>query len=201
MRDTFHTMNSGKLILVIGPTGSGKSMLMKHAIATFPELVLPFSYTTRARRADAIENSHYKFVDKAEFQERVEKGEFLEWAEYGGNFYGTLKAEIELAVAEGKILLKEMEVQGARQTKEILSKEELLTVYVDAGSWEELERRVLSRAHMDEAELLARRKRYEDEVTFIPEVDVVISNAGDDREHAKNEFVHLIQSVLDTAKS
>lgn len=191
---------NGTFILVIGPTGSGKSTLMKHVIAKFPELMLPYSYTTRARRADAIENDHYQFISVEEFKERIEKGDFLEWAEYGGNYYGTLKEEVEEALAAGKILLKEMEVQGARQTISILPSNELVPVFIDAGEWEELEKRVLARAHMDEAQLAERRRRFEDEVTFKPEAAVVIDNTGGDVEAAKAQFTDLIQSIMDGAR-
>jgi guanylate kinase len=189
-------MKSGKLILVIGPTGSGKSTLMKHVIALYPELVLPYSYTTRQRRADNIENDHYKFVDTDEFKARADKGEFLEWAEYGGHYYGTLKEEVRDALAEGKVLLKEVEVQGARQIKQILTQDELMTIFIDGGSWDQLEKRVLARAHMDEAQLAERRRRYEDEITFLPEATAVIDNSSDDKESAKRAFGDLIQSAL-----
>ncbi|MGE5541033.1 MAG: guanylate kinase [Bacillota bacterium] len=188
-------MHHGTFILVIGPTGSGKSTLMKHVIALYPELVLPYSYTTRARRADHIENDHYKFLTREEFEQKITEGAFLEWAEYGGNYYGTLKGEVEEALAAGKTLLKEVEVQGARQIREQLPREQLRTVFINAGSWEELEKRVLARAHMDEAQLAERRKRYEDEVTFMPEADCVIDNTTD-REAAKQAFAELIQSAL-----
>lgn len=171
-------------------------MLMKHVISLYPDLVLPYSYTTRARRADAIENDHYKFLTREEFEEKIGEGAFLEWAEYGGNYYGTLKEEVEAALAEGKLLLKEVEVQGARQIKALLPHEQLVTVFINAGSWEELEKRVLARAHMDEAQLAERRKRYEDEVTFMPEADRVIDNSGTDKEVAKSEFAELIQSTV-----
>lgn len=189
-------MKSGKLILVIGPTGSGKSSLMKRAIALFPNIVLPYSYTTRARRADSIENDHYKFLTKEEFTERALKGDFLEWAEYGGNYYGTLKEEVLSELAEGKTLLKEVEVQGARHITQVLSPEQVFTIFIDAGSWEELEKRVLARAHMDEAELIERRKRYEDEVTYLPEANAVVDNKSEDREIANESFIHLIESAF-----
>jgi guanylate kinase len=189
-------MHQGTFLIVIGPTGSGKSMLMKHVIALHPELVLPYSYTTRARRDDSIENSHYKFITVEEFKQKIEEGGFLEWAEYGGNYYGTLKDEVISALAEGKVLLKEMEVQGARQVKTILPTDQLKTVFIDAGSWDELEKRVLARAHMDEVQLASRKQRFEDEITFKPEADVVIDNSGHDPEIAKKQFADLIQSAL-----
>lgn len=189
-------MKSGKFILVIGPTGSGKSMLMKYATSLFPGLVLPYSYTTRARRHDAIENSHYTFVSIEEFQKMIDEEKFLEWAQYGANFYGTLREEVELELEEGKILLKEVEVQGARQIRDILPKDQLLTVFISAGSWEGLEARIRARAPISEEEIGLRKKRYEDEITFMTEADVCIVNIDGDKEKANKEFANLIQSVM-----
>ncbi|HEX2792263.1 MAG TPA: guanylate kinase [Candidatus Paceibacterota bacterium] len=189
-------MNPGKFILVIGPTGSGKSMLMKHAMALYPELCTPFSYTTRARRSDAIENGHYRFLAREEFEDRIAAGEFIEYAEYGGNYYGTMKAEVEAALAEGKVLLKEMEVQGARQVRGLLPPEQLRTVYIDAGSWEELVARVTAREPMDDAQLALRHQRYLDEATFKDEADAVIANPRGDGEAAKAAFAELVGRAI-----
>ena len=189
-------MKQGIFILVIGPTGSGKSMLMKHAISVFPQLVLPYSYTTRPRRHDAIENNHYKFLSEEDFNTWAAEGKFLEWAEYGGNYYGTLRAEVEAELAGGKILLKEMEVQGVRQIRSELPKEQLLTVFISAGSWEGLEARIRARAPISEEEIALRRKRYEDEITFKDEADVCIENIDGNKEVANKAFTDLIQSVV-----
>ena len=189
-------MKKGKFILVIGPTGSGKSMLMKHAISLFPQLVLPYSYTTRARRDDVIENSHYKFISVQEFKELIDNGEFFEWAQYSGNFYGTLRSEVEQHLFAGKILLKEVEVQGARQIRDLLSKEQLLTVFIRAGTWDALEARIRARAPITDEEIALRKQRYEDEITFMSEADVCIENINGRKEVANETFTNLIQSVL-----
>ncbi len=198
-RDTVTTMTAshpGTFILVIGPTGSGKSTLMKHVIEQFPELVLPYSYTTRAKRADHVEGKHYKFISVEEFKQKIDAGAFLEWAEYSGNFYGTLRGEVEQQLAEGKVLLKEVEVQGARQIRELLPKEELMTVFVSSGDWKDLEARVRARAPITEEELALRKQRYEDEITFKDEADEVILNVEGKREVAQEAFKNLIQSVI-----
>ncbi len=189
-------MKQGTFIIVIGPTGSGKSTLMKYGMSLYPELTIPYSYTTRARRADHIENDHYRFLSAEEFTQKIGAGEFLEWAEYGGNYYGTLKAEVMSDLEAGQVLLKEVEVQGARQIRELLPKEQLVTVFIDAGPWKELEERVRARAPISEEELEKRKQRYEDELTFMSEADVVIRNHAGMIEEADRAFADLLQSVI-----
>jgi guanylate kinase len=189
----------GKLILLIGPTGSGKSTLMKHAMATHPELTVPYSYTTRARRVDHVENEHYRFLTVDEFKQKTEAGDFLEWAEYGGNYYGTLRAEILEDLEKGMIILKEMEVQGARQVMKLLSTDELVTVYIDGGSWDELVARVVARSPITDDELEKRKVRFHDEQTFMKEASVVIKNTAGERDQAVATFSSLIESTLGVA--
>ena len=189
-------MNSGTFIVLIGGMGSGKSMLMKHAIATYPELVIPYSYTTRPRRPDAVENDHYRFLMVPEFEKMIEEGAFLEWARFGDNYYGTLKAEVEEDLAAGKVLLKEMEVQGVRQVRDLLPKEQFVTVYIDAGPWEGLRERALKRAPMSDEELSKRKQRYDDELTFKDEADTVVVNHEGKQEEAKAAFAAVIEAAL-----
>lgn len=186
-------MARGTLILVVGPMGSGKSMLMNHAKARFPELVTPFSYTTRARRPESVENDHYKFLTVEEFKERISNDEFLEWAEFSGNFYGTLKCEVDEGLAAGKVMFKEMEVQGVRQVLSHMPEDEVVTIFIDAGPWEELVRRALARAPMGDEELEKRRLHHENELTFMPAADVIIYNREGEKEEAKRAFEAVIE--------
>jgi guanylate kinase len=187
-------MNNGKCILVIGPTGSGKSVLISYIKETFPEIEYPATFTTRERRPGA-ENSAYQFLSVEEFKEKIDAGEFLEWAQFGGNFYGTSKAEVLSGLQLGKILLKEMEVQGVRQIQSILPADQLVLMYIDAGSWDELERRVRARAPITEEELAKRKQRYEDEVPFKDTADFVIQNFPGELEAAKQQIVSAIGSI------
>jgi guanylate kinase len=183
----------GKFILVVGPSGSGKSALLTHLAHEMPELVFPVSCTTRAPRPGEIEGEKYHFVSQEDFESRRAAGEFLEWAPYGGNYYGTLKSQITDALAQGKTVVREVEVQGARQIQELMP--EVRIIFIDAGSWETLERRIQSRAPMSEVELLARRKRYEDETTFKDQASIIVHNPDGALEETKKTFVVAVQQL------
>jgi len=190
----------GKLILVIGPMGSGKSTLMRHAIERFPELRTPYSYTTRPRRPDSVENEHYKFVSTEEFEEMIRNDEFLEWAKFSNNYYGTLKEYVQEGIEEGKVMFKEMEVQGVRQVLAHMDHKDLVTVFIDAGSWETLVSRALQRAHMSDEELERRKKHFEEELTFMPDADVVIHNrTPEEKGSAMQAFEKIIEDALNQA--
>jgi guanylate kinase len=189
-------MKKGKLILVIGPTGSGKGTLLSHVRNTIPGLVFPVSCTTRAPRPGETSGQTYYFISPEEFSERQARGEFLETASYGGNQYGTLKSEILPFIAEGKTVVREIEVQGARQIQKTLSPDDLRIIYIDAGSWDELERRIRARAPIGQPELEARRKRYEDETSFRKEATIVVNNLDGGLEKAKQNFVAAVRSIM-----
>lgn len=186
----------GKLILVIGPTGSGKGTLLTHVRNSTSGLIFPVSCTTRAMRPGEVSGQTYFFVSPEEFEQRIQKNEFLEWAEYGHNRYGTLKSEILPFIEEGKTVIREIEVQGARQIQKILPPENLRIIYVDAGSWDELERRIKARAPIGAPELEARRKRYEDETSFKAQAAVVVKNPDGGLEQAKRDFETAVRSIM-----
>ncbi len=188
-------MHEGRLILIVGPTGSGKSALLSHLYAQMPEIVSPVSCTTRAPRPGEVSGEKYYFISKEEFEQREDRGDFLEWAVYGGNYYGTLKSEIVPAIEAGKLVVREVEVQGARQIQKMIPKERLSVIFINAGSWDNLEKRVRARAPITEVELLARRKRYEDETTFMQEADVVVENPDGGLEQAKQDFIAAVQKL------
>ncbi|HVW71837.1 MAG TPA: hypothetical protein VHB93_01645, partial [Candidatus Paceibacterota bacterium] len=183
----------GKLILIIGPTGSGKSVLIDYVHKELPEIRYLKTYTTRARRT-ALENSHYEFIDDAAFDRMIVDGEFIEWAQFGSARYGTSRKDLEAGVAAGTIMLKEMEVQGIRQMLAQLPREELKLFYIDAGSWSELEKRVRARGSITDEEIEKRKQRYDDELPFKDMADIVIQNHGGQLEQAKQNFLSAVRS-------
>lgn len=185
----------GRFILVVGPSGSGKSALLDYLKAELPEVVFPISCTTRTPRPGEVAGEKYFFISKEEFEQREKNGEFIEWAQYGGNYYGTLRSQIDEPIAAGKLVVREVEVQGAQQLQKLFPKEILKIIFIDAGEWEALERRIVARAPIDGPELLARRKRYEDERAFMPQADVVVRNPDGGLEVAKHDFVEAVQTL------
>ena len=185
----------GKFILVIGPSGSGKGTLINHIRPLFPELAYPKSCTTRAPRG-GDSDGHYIFLSADEFKQRADHGDFLEWAEYGGNYYGTLASEVLPLLQEGRNALKELEVQGARQVREKVPREQLAIIFVNAGSWNEMERRIRERAPISAQELQRRKLRYEDEMNFMKEANFVVANPLGKVDDAKRQFEDVIRSLV-----
>ena len=191
---------SGTFILVVGPSGSGKDTLINHIRPLFPELVYPKSTVTRKMRPGEEDGKSYYFVTEEQFHNEIDAGAFLEHASYGGNLYGTYKKEIEPILSAGRVALKELEVQGARQIREKLPKEQVFVIFLNAGSWEEMEKRIRARAPIGEQELAKRRERYEDELSFMAEADVVVENKQGQLEEAKKAFEAAVRKAMESAR-
>lgn len=192
-------MKRGAYILVVGPSGSGKNTLINAAREAIPGLSVAVSATTRAPREGETDGVHYHFLSKEEFIRRVENEEFLEWAEYGGNFYGTLRSAVEPAIREGRVIFSDIEIQGVLQVLHNLPAEERATIYIDAGTWEELAARIVARAPMTEEELAKRHAHYITEATFKDEADYVVSNRAGELEAAKAAFIAIVEKLSDRA--
>jgi guanylate kinase len=190
---------TGTFALIVGSSGSGKGVLLKHAKAAHPEIVFPVSCTTRAMRPGEKDGETYHFISDEEFMRQAIAGDFLEWAEYGGSKYGTLKSEIIVPLEEGKLVMREVDVQGVRQLRGTIPPENLVTIYIHAGAWADVERRIRGRAPISEAELELRKHRYEDEHPFINEADYVVENFDGKFKEADAAFEAIIQKLLPSA--
>lgn len=189
-------MQQGKLILIVGLPGSGKGTLIKHAKEVFPDFVYPISWTTRAMRPGEVEGEVYHFSTNEEFEAAVAKGEFLEWVEIDqGRKYGTLKKDFTAPLSEGKCVLREVEVQGVRAIKKLLPEARIVTIFVSAGTWEDLLARMRARAPMSDEEARAREDRYKKEIHFKEEADYVTENEFGKMEETKQKFVELIKKI------
>jgi len=144
------------IFIISAPSGSGKSTLVSHLLASVPGLMFSVSYTTRKRRGAELEAKSYRFVTREDFEAMIGRGEFLEWAEVFGHYYGTHRGILEQARAQGKDLVLDIDVQGARQLKKQIP--EAVSVFVLAPSRQVLEQRLRARGE-DREEVIARRLR------------------------------------------
>src|SRR4028119_1851934 len=129
----------GRLIVVSGPSGAGKSTLIKASLEAVPELAYSVSATTRDPRPGEVDGKDYIFLSREEFERWIEEGRFLEWAEYSGTLYGTPEQKVEELLENGKSVILEIELQGARQVK--TKRPDAAMVFGRAPSLEETRRR------------------------------------------------------------
>jgi guanylate kinase len=142
------------VFIISAPSGSGKSTLVRRLLERDANLLFSISYTTRARRGHEVPGQDYHYISREEFEVALGRDEFLEHAEVFGNYYGTHRGVLERARAEGKDLLLDIDVQGARQLKARVP--DAVTIFVLAPSRQELEKRLRARSE-DSDETIARR--------------------------------------------
>ncbi|MCB9914688.1 MAG: guanylate kinase [Planctomycetes bacterium] len=177
----------GKMVVISGPSGAGKSTVCKRILED-PRVQFSVSATTRAKRPGEVDGRDYYFLDKETFRKKVAAGEFLESASVHGNMYGTLRKPVEDAMAAGKHVLLEIDVQGALQLKD--QDVPGLHIFIAPPSFEELRRRLVGRA-TDAPEVIERRlAKAEDEYRERVKYDHVVVN--DDLERCVAEVRRLI---------
>lgn len=180
------------VFVVTGPSGVGKGTLIQELRRRMPELALSVSATTRAPRPGEVEGVSYHFLDDAEFSDRIERGDFLEWAEYSGNRYGTLKSEVESHLAAGRSVLLEIEVAGARQIRQTMP--EAVRIFIAPPRPEVLRERLLGRG-TDSSEAIERRLAVaEEELAARGEFAHVVVN--DDFDAAADELERIVREEL-----
>jgi len=168
-------MKKGLLIVLSGPSGVGKGTVLKEFIHD-PDLKLSYSVsmTTRTRRPGEVEGRNYYFVTKDEFEKAIADDEFLEWAEFVGNFYGTPLKEVERLRSEGRNVLLEIEVQGCIQVMKKCP--DALTIFIVPPSMEELEKRIRGRKTEPEEIVQQRLAKASREMEMLSKYKYVVCN-------------------------
>lgn len=176
--------HTGRLIVLTGPSGVGKGTLVRSLLQRHPQLYLSISATTRSPRASEIDGEHYYFVSRSDFEKMIAEHQLLEWAEFAGNYYGTPRLPIEQQIAQGKSILLEIELEGARQIHQ--SFPSALRIFILPPSFAELEKRLRDRSSDSDEAILRRLQRAQVEVDAAGEFDLQIIN--DDFETALQQL-------------
>lgn len=182
----------GVLLIVASPSGAGKTSLCRRLMADHGGLELSISMTTRGIRPGEVDGRDYHFVDRALFQRLIGEDAFLEWADVHGNLYGSPRAPIERALAEGRDVLFDIDWQGTQQLQQTDAASDLVRVFILPPHLDELERRLKNR-NTDHPEVIAdRMARARDEISHWGEYDYILVN--DDAETCLNEIRAILKA-------
>lgn len=169
------TRTPSRLVVLAGPTAVGKGTVSRHIRENYPDVLLSISATTRPPRVGEIDGEHYYFLSDAQFDDMVERGEFLEWAQVHNAYrYGTPRPPIDAALASGRSVLLEIDLQGARAVRAAMP--EALLVFLLPPTWEELVRRLVGRGTEDSVEQARRLTTARIELRAQDEFDVKVVN-------------------------
>jgi guanylate kinase len=209
----------GLLIILSSPSGAGKSTLARRLMDWDPTIRFSVSATTRPPRPGEVDGREYHFCGRPEFEAQIARGEMLEHAEVFGNFYGSPKAPVEAAMAQGRDTLFDIDWQGGQQIRNSSLGKDVVSVFVLPPSIAELENRLRGRGQDSEAVIAGRMAKSRDEISHWAEYDYVLINrdvdtATDqlttivraermcrDRQPALSEFVRELNAEFETRRS
>ena len=180
--------NKGKLFIVSAPSGAGKTSLVKALVDSNPQVVASISHTTRKKRPGEIDGKDYIFIDVNQFEQMIERDEFIEYANVFDNYYGTSESSVKQQLVKGLKVILEIDWQGAAQVRDRIQNAQ--SIFILPPSKVELEKRLRDRGQ-DSEEIIARRMRdAEAEISHYNEFDHVLLN--DDFDQALLELTSLV---------
>jgi guanylate kinase len=182
-----------RVFVITGPSGVGKGTLIRTLLQRVPELELSVSATTRRPRLGETQGVDYHFLDDAEFERRVQAGEFVEHADYSGRRYGTLRSDLDQRLARGAPVVLEIEVQGARQVAETMP--EAQRIFIAPPSEDALRERLIGRGTDSSEDVQRRLATAREELRALEEFPHVVYN--DRLEDAVDALEELVRSALE----
>ena len=182
---------SGHLVVISGPSGVGKSSILAAALdATRSQFST--SATTRVPRPGEVDGRDYHFIDRRDFEARIESGDVLEWAEYGGNLYGTLRREVTPVLTSGRNVLLDIENEGAKQIRD--SYPEAVLIFIRPPDIDELERRLRGRGDTSDRDIERRLAVADEQMREAPQIyDHIVLN--DDLDAAIGRVLDILASL------
>ncbi len=191
------TPRRGVLLIVASPSGAGKTSLCRRLMADHGGLELSVSVTTRGIRPGEVADRDYHFVDHAEFQRLIDQDAFLEWADVHGNRYGSLKAPVDKALAEGRDVLFDIDWQGAAEVARKCPGD-AVRVFILPPSLAELRRRLVTRSQDSDDVIERRIQNAKSEIEHCDQFDYVFVNDDFDRSYA--ELAHIYHAERSTRR-
>ena len=186
---------TNKLIVFSAPSGAGKTTLVKYILKTFSEIQFSISATSRKARGEERDGKDYYFLSSEEFKTRIKNDQFIEYEEvYGGNYYGTLKSEVDRIWKDKKIAIFDLDVVGGANIKGMFP-DETLSIFVMPPSIEILRGRLIERGDVSKEEIDVRIKKAESELDYASKFDNIIIN--NDLEESKKIALTLIKEFID----
>lgn len=186
-------MQKNKLFLIIGPSGVGKGTAIKQIKNSDIDLFYPVSFTTREKRINEVEGETYYFINKSEFEEKIQNNEFLEYQiVHGTHYYGTDKQSI-VDNLKATSVLREIDIAGVQDVLKNNSHLPIVTIFITTNDWDTLVSRINKRQQMTPSELEQRKQSYEKELKFMEKSNYVVYSE-------ENKIDALVTSILDIIK-
>jgi len=180
---------NGLLVVISGPSAVGKDTIIERLLQLDANLRYSVSFTTRPKRDYEVDGVHYSFVTKPNFEELVGRGEFLEWAEYNGYYYGTSRTRVEKLQRQGLDVVLKIEVRGAEQVRE--KRPDGVFIFIAPPSMEELLKRREERGSDNQKDIEERQRLAQWEMSFAQYYDYVVTN--EDAQVASNDVMEIIR--------
>lgn len=182
----------GLFIVISGPSGTGKTSVIRELCESDITLAFSISATTRPPRSDEADGVDYYFLDETEFEALINSGGFLEWVKYGGHYYGTLKSTIESTIEKGKDLVLEIDVHGAMKVKDLGIR--YTSIFLLPPSLESLEKRLRNRKTESDSELEQRLLTAKSEFAYVKDYKYCILNPDHNVKEAVTQIRHIISA-------
>ena len=183
-------MSKGRLVIISGPSGSGKDTILKKVLKSLPELKFSISSVTRPMREGEVEGEKYNFVSREYFEHMIKNDMLLEYNNYVGNYYGTPKAPVDDVIENGGEIVLEIDVNGQRNVKEKV--DSALSIFIMPPSVEVLRARLAGRGTDSEEVIEKRMKTALTEIECAKNYDYIVVN--DDLDQAVEDFVNIIKA-------
>ena len=187
-----------RIIVIAAPSGGGKSVVANYILHNFSNICFSISSTTRNKREGEENNEHYYFLSKEKFLEKINNGEFVEYEEIHGNYYGTLKSEIDKIFAENKVILFDIDVKGAYSIRNQYPEESIL-IFLKPPSIELLEQRLRNRKTESEEQIRTRIERSKLEIEMSSDFDYIVEN--DNLQETLDKVSQIIKENINTVTS